>query len=385
MQRGFSLNLMVVGEAGLGKSTLINSMFLSNVYSNVRRPEKTVMVEPHWVKLEEGGVKLDLTVVDTPGFGDFVDNSNCVQPIVAYIEKQFSQFLEAETRVQRGLVRLDSRVHLLLYFLPPTGHGLRTIDLEAMRRLHDKVNLIPVIGKSDAFTREELESFKLTVQEKLSEQKILVHQFPGQDQAPFAMIGSNTCLEIDEKRVWGRQYPWGTVNIEDPAHSDFSLLRSLILERFNQELRDKTDSVHYENFRCKELSSLAAIDEGKPTIPNKNPLAVIEDEKNVHSLKVQRMEEEMEEVFKKKVEEKTARMKQNEKEVDERMAKEWKSLEEVKLQVARNRENLRKEIEKWESTLETVSIKSGSGSRDGSLKKQGFGFNTISNFKFGKI
>ena len=40
------------------------------------------------------------------------------------------------------------------------------------------------------------------------------------------------------------------------------------------------------NFRCKELSSLAAIDEGKPTIPNKNPLAVIEDETSRHKLKV---------------------------------------------------------------------------------------------------
>ena len=39
-------------------------------------------------------------------------------------------------------------------------------------------------------------------------------------------------------------------------------------------------------FRCKELSSLAAIDEGKPTIPNKNPLAVIEDETSRHKLKV---------------------------------------------------------------------------------------------------
>ena len=41
--------------------------------------------------------------------------------------------------------------------------------------------------------------------------------------------------------------------------------------------------------RCRELSSLAAIDEAKPTIPNKNPLAVIEDETLRHKLKVSAM------------------------------------------------------------------------------------------------
>jgi hypothetical protein len=68
---------------------------------------------------------------------------------------------------------------------------------------------------------------------------------------------------------------------------------------------DRTHNLHYETFRCvsriplscpalpltvgprcRELSSLAAIDEGKPTIPNKNPLAVIEDEARVHRDKV---------------------------------------------------------------------------------------------------
>ena len=35
-----------------------------------------LQVETTQVLLKEGGVQLTLTVVDTPGFGDAVDNSN---------------------------------------------------------------------------------------------------------------------------------------------------------------------------------------------------------------------------------------------------------------------------------------------------------------------
>ena len=41
-------------------------------------PECDVMqVETHSIILEEGGVKLSLTVVDTPGFGDKVTEAGC--------------------------------------------------------------------------------------------------------------------------------------------------------------------------------------------------------------------------------------------------------------------------------------------------------------------
>ena len=59
------------------------------------------------------------------------------------------------------------------------------------------------------------------------------------------------------KKVRGRKYPWGTVNIEDKEHCDFLSLRSLVLAHHMQDLKDVTSQVHYEKYRCEKLTSMA--------------------------------------------------------------------------------------------------------------------------------
>jgi len=112
--------------------------------------------------IEENGVRLRLTVVDTPGFGDFVNNDDSWRPIVENIEQRFDAYLEAENKVNRMNI-IDNRVHACVYFVEPTGHSLKPLDIEVMRRLHTKVNLIPVIAKADTLTDEEVVMFKQRV------------------------------------------------------------------------------------------------------------------------------------------------------------------------------------------------------------------------------
>ena len=135
--------------------------------------------------LREGGVQLRLRVVDTPGFGDAVDNSNCWEPVTQFVETQYEAFLDAETRVNR--VQLpDSRVHACLYFIAPSGHGLKPLDVEYMQRLHDKVNIIPVIAKSDTMTPEEIAHFKTQILTQISAAKIRIYEFPDFEEAEEA-------------------------------------------------------------------------------------------------------------------------------------------------------------------------------------------------------
>ncbi|XP_015593671.1 septin-7 isoform X3 [Cephus cinctus] len=364
VKKGFDFTLMVVGESGLGKSTLINSMFLSDIYSAEYpgpslRVKKTVAVETSKVLLKENGVNLTLTVVDTPGFGDAVDNSNCWVPVIEYIESKYEEFLNAESRVVRRQIP-DSRVHCCLYFVAPSGHGLKPLDVEFMQRLHDKVNIIPVIAKADTMTLDECAHFKKQILNEIAQHKIKIYEFPEveeeeesklhkvlRDRVPFAVVGANTVVEQDGKKVRGRKYPWGVAEVENLEHCDFIALRNMVIRTHLQDLKDVTNNVHYENFRCRTLAGLGV--DGKPTrISNKNPLAQLEEEKREHDTKMKKMETEMEQVFEMKVREKKQKLKDSEADLQRRHEQMRRSLE----QQVRELEDKRRAFEAEKSTWE---------------------------------
>ncbi|XP_032668004.1 septin-7 isoform X6 [Odontomachus brunneus] len=394
VKKGFEFTLMVVGESGLGKSTLINSMFLADIYSAEYpgpslRVKKTVAVETSKVLLKENGVNLTLTVVDTPGFGDAVDNSNCWVPVIDYIESKYEEFLNAESRVTRRQIP-DSRVHCCLYFVAPSGHGLKPLDVEFMQRLHDKVNIIPVIAKADTMTPDECAHFKKQILNEIAQHKIKIYEFPEveeeeenklhkvlRDRVPFAVVGANTVVEHDGKKVRGRKYPWGIAEVENLEHCDFIALRNMVVRTHVQDLKDVTNNVHYENFRCRTLAGLGV--DGKPTkASNKNPLAQLEEEKREHDNKMKKMETEMEQVFEMKVREKKQKLKDSEADLQRRHEQMRRSLEQQVRELEEKRRAFEAEKTAWEQqtghsieelrrrSLEANSKETGSMSSEGS-------------------
>lgn len=402
VKKGFEFTLMVVGETGLGKSTLMNSMFLTDIYSSSypgpsQRLKKTVSVETNKVLLKEGGVNLTLTVVDTPGFGDAVDNSDCWNPVLNYVESQYEAFLEAETKTQRNPNMPDSRVHACLYFIAPSGHGLKPLDIEFMKQLHDKVNIIPVLAKADTMTPEEITAFKQTIMNQIAGAKIKIYEFPDvsdgeendkkenrrmKERVPFAVVGSNMIIDVDGKKARGRKYPWGAVNIENLEHCDFVPLRNMLIRTHLMDLKDVTNFIHYENYRCRKLAGIT----GTEKVPNKNPLIMIEEEQKEHVNKLNKMEREMEEVFERKVREKKQKLSDNEMDLEKRQNESKTRLEQLKAEMEEKKAAFEQERLAWEAqnniTIEMLKQQSME-SLDGKTKSFKKGLSGVS-FRMGK-
>jgi septin 7 len=335
VRKGFQFTAMVVGESGLGKSTLINTLFNTGLYQpkeplppSAERP-KTVAIESISADIEENGVRLLLTVVDTPGFGDFVNNDESWRPIVEDIESRFDQYLEHENKVNRQKV-IDNRVHACLYFIQPTGHSLRPIDIEFMSRLHTRVNLIPVIAKADTMTDEEIADFKTRVLADITYHNIHIFQAPTYEnedeeslaeaeeiagKIPFAVVGSDKIVTTpDGRKVRGRAYPWGVVEVDNEEHCDFVKLRQMLIRTYMEELREYTNDVLYENWRTEKLLGMGVVQDST-VFKEVNPAVRNHEERVMHEAKLAKMEAEMKMVFQQKVAEKEAKLKQSEEEL----------------------------------------------------------------------
>lgn len=66
------------------------------------------------------------------------------RPIVDYIDTQFENYLQEELKIRRSLFDYhDTRIHVCLYFITPTGHSLKSLDLVTMKKLDSKVHPPP--------------------------------------------------------------------------------------------------------------------------------------------------------------------------------------------------------------------------------------------------
>ncbi|KAK0886338.1 Cell division control protein 3, partial [Friedmanniomyces endolithicus] len=110
---------------------------------------------------------------------------------------------------------VDNRVHACVYFVQPTGHSLKPLDVEVMRRLHTKVNLIPVIAKADTLTDDEVANFKQRILSDIQHHNIQIFEGPRYElddeetiaenneimsKVPFAVVGANTEVQTPEGR-----------------------------------------------------------------------------------------------------------------------------------------------------------------------------------------
>ncbi|CAG0890072.1 unnamed protein product, partial [Cyprideis torosa] len=192
VKNGFTFNILCIGETGIGKSTLMDSLFNTTFETQPSSHNlSSVKLRGHTYELKENNVALKLTIVDTVGYGDQINKEDCFSSIVDYIDAQFEAYLQEELKIKRSLNSYhDTRIHACIYFIAPTGHGLKALDLMCMKKLDSKVNIIPVIAKADTISKAELTKFKAKINAELKSNNVKIYYFPTDDE---------TCAELNGK------------------------------------------------------------------------------------------------------------------------------------------------------------------------------------------
>uniref|UniRef100_A0A673VE63 Septin n=1 Tax=Suricata suricatta TaxID=37032 RepID=A0A673VE63_SURSU len=376
--QGFCFNILCVGETGLGKSTLMDTLFNTKFEGEpATHTQPGVQLRSNTYDLQESNVGLKLTIVSTVGFGDQINKEDSYKPIVEFIDAQFEAYLQEELKIRRVLHAYhDSRIHVCLYFIAPTGHSLKSLDLVTMKKLDSKVNIIPIIAKSDAISKSELTKFKIKITSELVSNGVQIYQFPTDDESvaeingtmnahlPFAVIGSTEELKIGNKMMKARQYPWGTVQVENEAHCDFVKLREMLIRVNMEDLREQTHSRHYELYRRCKLEEMGF----KDTDPDSKPFSLqetYEAKRNEFLGELQKKEEEMRQMFVQRVKEKEAELKEAEKELHEKFDRLKKLHQDEKKKLEDKKKSLDDEVNAFKQRKTAAELLQSQGSQAG--------------------
>ncbi|XDA77669.1 hypothetical protein R6Z07F_007800 [Ovis aries] len=359
--QGFCFNILCVGETGIGKSTLMDTLFNTKFESDpATHNEPGVRLKARSYELQESNVRLKLTIVDTVGFGDQINKDDSYKPIVEYIDAQFEAYLQEELKIKRSLFNYhDTRIHACLYFIAPTGHSLKSLDLVTMKKLDSKVNIIPIIAKADTIAKNELHKFKSKIMSELVSNGVQIYQFPTDEETvaeinatmsvhlPFAVVGSTEEVKIGNKMAKARQYPWGVVQVENENHCDFVKLREMLIRVNMEDLREQTHTRHYELYRRCKLEEMGF----KDTDPDSKPFSLqetYEAKRNEFLGELQKKEEEMRQMFVMRVKEKEAELKEAEKELHEKFDLLKRTHQEEKKKVEDKKKELEEEVNNFQ-------------------------------------
>uniref|UniRef100_A0A2K6ADB3 Septin-type G domain-containing protein n=1 Tax=Mandrillus leucophaeus TaxID=9568 RepID=A0A2K6ADB3_MANLE len=286
------------GEPGLGKLTLINSLLLTDLYS----PE---------------------------------------YPGPSHIIKKNVQNVAFRCCLIAG--------SLLSITLIVNAESRQMPDSKLMKRMHEKVIIIPLIAKADTLTPEECQQFKKQIMKEIQEHKIKIYELPQtdddeenklvkkvKDRSSLAVVGSNTIIEVN-----GKRYPWGVAEVENGEHCDFTILRNMLIRTHTQNLKDVTNNVHYERYRSKKLAPVTynGVNNNKNKGQlTKSPLAQMEERRD--GAKMKKIEMEMEQVFE---------MKDSEAELQRRHEQMKKNLEAQHKELEEKHRQFEDEKANWEA------------------------------------
>ncbi|KAH8723942.1 Septin-domain-containing protein [Phaeosphaeriaceae sp. PMI808] len=278
------LKIMVAGEAGLGKTSLVRSIVQlcedivhvdplspSNSFSRPPPPTSksrrrrsdhvgtTRITEIHgstkpyphwWTDTEEsrvprrrkssldGVLERNICFVDTPGFSRGPTEKEEMDLVVDYVESLLLQTSSVTTMEDSDVLGVVSgnggvSIDVVLYLLPP-NKDIST-DIAFMQRLSSLTNVIPVIAKADTLSAQEAIALKTSVLARLQTTPIKPFLFGKALDDSLLAVQSLSIIHPQLQRAEPEQYPFtnptypytiSTISGPDNETMDASLLMS---------------------------------------------------------------------------------------------------------------------------------------------------------------
>lgn len=266
------VNLLVVGESGLGKTTFIRNCFADLLNEDFE------LLDASWgsmtefkdspsvfcthlpaIEVPEALIRLRYSVQDVPGYGDdmaYENSDSYVSEILALVRQQNIHQCNETQGILLEELEFKHMYDACIYFVSP--HQLKPRDLKFMASISKVVPVIPVIAKADCMTIEERQSFRNHINASLEKpsyssaegasEAIEVFKFPEEvmeaaeaagNPLPFAVVGSRDTDDVEGDDMPLRHYPWGTCLPLRKEHSDAVFFRKTVLEYGFHALREE--------------------------------------------------------------------------------------------------------------------------------------------------
>ncbi|KAG0000868.1 hypothetical protein BGZ80_004408 [Entomortierella chlamydospora] len=281
------LRLAVVGDSGVGKTSFARQFtetlpeVLSHDWEPLNESEEedytrtdalvekfsSTMMEIPWDNMEADDEvpARNLVFVDTPGYGSVADAQVNFDLFMNYVgqtfeekNKKISPFTEvSNNELMRSLVTgvgAHRFIDVCFYLIV---HRLKPIDVEFMRLISEKANVVPVICKVDTQSEQEVIDLKVHILKTLKEQGVSIYTFrtdydrlinmaeTGQAGGPpFAVSNAPQKPTSKDK---DDSIPF------TPASNELPLLRKLVLETQITNIRQFTVK-KFINWRGKHLA-----------------------------------------------------------------------------------------------------------------------------------
>jgi septin family protein len=280
IENGCTINLMVAGANGLGKTTFLNSFLGDGVLSY--QPFESTQDKKYWynedqcniqistLKIVQNSFEINMNITEIDGIGDHINNSKSYEPICDLLEYNFNDFQQKFKESVRSLID-DKRIHVCFYFLEPLD-VIKPTDLETMKKISVYCNVIPIVAKSDLLGTDETLRVKRAIRNELERNNIPFFETK-EYESPFLISsgtksGENT---VDSERM----YRWGTYQVESSPQNEMNKLKEMVLEKNTLSILEEAEHL-YDNFRTAQMALF--LTEKEPNASDKQILKKIENQ-----------------------------------------------------------------------------------------------------------